>query len=325
MNSRQRFLETMRRGAPDRVPCFDEGLRDGVLARWHQQGLPRSADLSEMFRYDRRERVPADLQPRGTAGWRPTSRRALRELAKRLDPEDPQRLGPDWAQRVAAWRTREHVLGLPIHQGFFLSMGVGDWQTFLEAIYQLSDAPALVKDVMALQAEFAARLADRILADVEVDFVSFSEPIGGNDGPLLSPRMYEQIVLASYRPILEVVRARGVETIVLETYGNPRPLLPCVLEAGFNCLWAFETNPETMDYLELRREFGPDLRLIGGIDLDVLLLDKAAIRREIERKVPPLLAQGGYIPLADGRVRENVPFENYCCYRRLLEEVTATA
>jgi hypothetical protein len=30
----------------------------------------------------------------------------------------------------------------------------------------------------------------------------------------------------------------------------------------------------------------------------------------------------GYIPLADGRVREDVPFEHYRFYRRLLEKVT---
>jgi uroporphyrinogen decarboxylase len=51
--------------------------------------------------------------------------------------------------------------------------------------------------------------------------------------------------------------------------------------------------------------------------------DKDAIRREIEQKVPPLLEDGGYIPLADGRIREDVPFENYVYYRRLLEQVTA--
>jgi hypothetical protein len=62
--------------------------------------------------------------------------------------------------------------------------------------------------------------------------------------------------------------------------------------------------------------------LIGGIDLDVLRRDKEAIRREIEEKVPPLLADGGYIPLADDRVRKDVPFENHVFYRRLLEQVT---
>ena len=77
-----------------------------------------------------------------------------------------------------------------------------------------------------------------------------------------------------------------------------------------------------MDYRDLRFEFGRDLGLIGGIDLDVLRRDKDAIRREIEAKVPPLLEDGGYVPLADGRVREDVPFENYTYYRRLLERIT---
>jgi hypothetical protein len=77
-----------------------------------------------------------------------------------------------------------------------------------------------------------------------------------------------------------------------------------------------------MDYRDLRREFGRDLRLIGGIDLDALRRDKETIRREVEEKVPPLVADGGYVPLADGRVRADVPLENYVYYRKLLEQVT---
>jgi uroporphyrinogen decarboxylase len=79
-----------------------------------------------------------------------------------------------------------------------------------------------------------------------------------------------------------------------------------------------------MDYRNIRQEFGRELRLIGGIDLDALRRDKDTIRREIEEKVPPLVADGGYVPLADGRIRADVPFENYVYYRRLLEEVTQT-
>jgi uroporphyrinogen decarboxylase len=95
-----------------------------------------------------------------------------------------------------------------------------------------------------------------------------------------------------------------------------------MLKFGMNCLWACETNAEAMDYRSLRKEFGRDLRLIGGIDLDVLREGKDAIRREVEEKVPPLLEQGGYVPLADGRVRVDIPFENYVYYRELLEKVT---
>jgi hypothetical protein len=150
----------------------------------------------------------------------------------------------------------------------------------------------------------------------------FSEPIGGNYGPLISPQMYEDMVLRSYEPVLNVLNKYGVETIVFVTYANARVLVPSILKWGFNCLWACEVNVEAMDYRDLRREFGRDLRLIGGIDLDALRRDKEAIRRELEEKVPPLVADGGYVPLADGRVRVDVPFENYVYYRELLERVT---
>ena len=114
----------------------------------------------------------------------------------------------------------------------------------------------------------------------------------------------------------------GVAAICYLTYANSRALLPAVLKSGFNCLWACEVNAQAMDCRDIRREFGRDLRLIGGIDLDALSMGKKAIRNEIVRTVPPLLAEGGYIPLADGRVRANIPFGNYVYYRQLLQKVT---
>jgi uroporphyrinogen decarboxylase len=137
--------------------------------------------------------------------------------------------------------------------------------------------------------------------------------------------MYREFVLQSYGPVLDVLERHQVQNIILRTYANPRRLLSEVFTGRFNCLWACECNPESMDYRRLRKEFGRGIRLIGGIDADVLRQDKDAIRREVEEKVPPLLAEGGFIPLADGRVREDVPFENYVFYRRLLEEITAQA
>jgi len=136
--------------------------------------------------------------------------------------------------------------------------------------------------------------------------------------------MYEEFVLTSYQPVLDAVKRHGVETIVLRTFANARILIPSILKWGFNCLWACEVNIDAMDYRDLRREFGTELRLIGGIDLDALRGGREAIRREVEEKVPPLLAGGGYIPLADGRVRADVPFENYIYYRQLLGKVTRT-
>ena len=322
MNSHERFRETMRYGRPDRVPYFEEGIRDEVLKAWQKQGLPPDANLSQMFPSDQREEILVDLEPLPELKRWPTSRPKLEALRRSLDPYDPRRLPTKWAKHVRAWQTRDHVLMLRVHRGFFLSMGVHDWRRFTEVVRLLIENPKFVREAMVIQGEFAARLAERVLREVDLDAAVFTEPIGGNDRPLISPRMYEEFVLTSYKPVFDVLRRYEVETIVFRTFANSKILIPSILKSGFTCLWACEVNIEAMDYRDLRREFGRDLRLIGGIDLDALRRDKEAIRREVEEKVPPLVADGGYVPLADGRVREDVLFENYVYYRRLLERVT---
>jgi Uroporphyrinogen decarboxylase (URO-D) len=322
MTSRERFREIMRYGKPDRVPYFEEGIRDEVLSRWRTQGLASDADLSQMFPSDQREELIVDLEPLPRPRKWPTSRRELDAHRRRLDPDDPRRLPKGWAKSLRAWKARDHVLMLRVHRGFFLSMGVADWSRFSEVIRLLITNPQFVRDAMAIQADFAARLADKVLREVEIDAAIFTEPIGGNDRPLISPQMYEDFVLASYEPVFAVLRRHRVETNVFRTFANSRLLIPSVLKGGFNCLWACEVNVDAMDYRDIRRDFGRGFRLIGGIDLDALRRGKEAIRREIEEKVPPLLTEGGYVPLADGRVREDVPFENYVYYRQLLERVT---
>ncbi len=321
MNSRDRFRETMRYGAVDRVPYYEEGIRSEVFQAWRAQGLKGKSDFERMFRHDQREEIHPDLEPLPRIHHWPSSGAELERLRRRLNPEDARRLPRKWPSQAHGWHRREHVVMLHVHRGLFLSMGVEGWGRFIEVIEILGHQPALIQDAMLIQGEFAARLAERVLRDVQVDAALFSEPIAENRGPLISPKMYAEIVLPSYDPVLEVLARHGVEAIIFVSWANPRRLLPAILERGFNCLWAYEANPQAMDYRELRREFGRDLRLIGGIDLDVLRQDKDAIRREVEEKVPPLLADGGYIPMLDGRVRVDVPFANYVFYKRLLEKL----
>jgi len=322
MSSRKRFSETMGYGRPDRVPYFEEGIRKDVLKAWRTQGLAKDADLATLFPSDLRERIEVDLEPRPKLIAKLDKIADLKKFQRRLNPADKKRLPNRWSKRVRGWKSREHVLMLHVHRGFFLTMGVRNWRSFTDVMTLLMDQPDVVRKRMKFQGEFAAQLTDRILQEVKIDAVVFSEPIGGNDRPLISPQMYEEFVLSNYKPVLDVLHRHHVETVCFQTFANARILIPGILKWGFNCLWACEVNIDAMDYRSLRKEFGRDLRLIGGIDLDALRKDKAAIRQEIEEKVPPLIADGGFIPLADGRVRADVPFENYAYYRRLLARVT---
>jgi hypothetical protein len=321
MNTRRRFLETIRFGHPDRAPLFPEGIRQEVLAAWQTQGCPPDLDLASLFLYDQFEQLEPDLDPHPGFDLEPYRQSTLEDLRSNLDPYDPSRLPPDWKARLHLWKDRQHVLLLRIHDGFFLTMGVGGWHTFTEACLLLLDHPAYVQERLAIQAKFAARLAERILDDVEVDGVIFHDPIADPHGPLISPLMYTDFVLESFQPIMEVLDRFNVPTIIFRSYANWRPFLPIIVQTPINCIWACETNPIAMDFRSIRNEFGTRFSLIGGIDTDVLSQNKDVIRRELQEKVPPLLEQGGYIPLADGRVRAHVPFENYAFYRQLLEEI----
>lgn len=324
MNSRERFLETMRYGHPDRVPYFEEGIRKDVLRTWRKQGLASDVDLQKLFPTDGREEIDLDLEPHPWPVQWPSTLADLQAYVGSLNPFDRSRLPKNWKKQVSLWKQHQQVLMMRVQIGFFETMGVDGWQRFHDLMVLIHYDPGFVREMMRINGEFVAALVARLLQEVEIDAAVFSEPIGDNNGPLISPKMYADLVLSSYQPIVDVLHRHSVDIIILRTYANARLLIPELMEHGLDCLWACEVNTEAMDYRSLRKEFGRGLRLIGGVDLDALREGKEAIRREIEENVPPLLAQGGYVPLADGRVRADIPFENYLFYRQLLEKVTCS-
>ena len=137
MNTRQRFHETLRYGTPDRVPYFEEGLRDDVLEAWRGQGM-RECDLAALPS-DRRVEIQPELDPSPEPKPWPTTLDEVRALSRSLDPDDTARLGDDWKQQIESSQDRDHVVMLRVHRGFFLSLGVYGWDRMLETIYLLKD------------------------------------------------------------------------------------------------------------------------------------------------------------------------------------------
>ena len=321
MNNRQRFHQTMNFNSSDRVLYFEEGIREEVLKQWYKQGLSRNQNLSDLFPTDRFIEIQLNIDPLPEINKWPTTFKELDLLGERLDPNNSARFPSNWQNIVNNTSNNDKVIFLRVHRGFFQSIGIYNWDRFSEVMYMLLENPEFVFQMMSIYGDFLTKFFDKVLNELKVDAVIFSEPIGGNEGSLISSEMYEKFALMSYRPLLDVLNKHAISTKIIRTYANTRILLPILIKNGFNCLWACETNIQAMDYRELRREFGHELRLIGGIDLDALRKGKEAIQLEVKGKVPQLIADGGYIPLADGRIREDILFENYVYYRILLEEV----
>jgi hypothetical protein len=111
-----------------------------------------------------------------------------------------------------------------------------------------------------------------------------------------------------------------VPAVIWRSYANPAKLIPVVVKYPFNVLWLCETPPGALTPGQVRQMAPTTITLMGGIDSDVLYKDKSAIRQAVAA-VEPFVESGYFIPLADGRVREDVPYPSYVFYRQELERV----
>ena len=80
-----------------------------------------------------------------------------------------------------------------------------------------------------------------------------------------------------YKRIRRKLDAHGVALWYTDCDGDVRPILPCLLEGGINCLFPFEVmgcaHPG-----ELLDAYDGQLRIMGGVDKIQLASGRAAIR-----------------------------------------------
>jgi hypothetical protein len=330
MTERERFLETMRGSHPDRPPLWEEGVQEDTLATWRAQGLPEGAALGDLFLFDRREMVDVNLGPLG-AFRHDESAESFARLQACYQPEagyPPQvgeRLPGDWERRVEQWSRRDYPLGMGMSRGLLQSLGIEDWRTLERVLCALCDEPAAVEATMERVLELTLRVLEEVLREVTLEFAIFSEPIASFHSPVVSPAHYRRFALPHLRRLVERLQTAEVTAIVMQSYGQVEALVPLWLEAGINTLWCCHAYPSGIDYVRLRRRYGKELRLIGGIPAAALLRGQRAIDEALRNTAAPLLEAGGYLPMVDDRVRSYVLYENYCYYRTRLEKLVSKA
>lgn len=323
MTERERFLATLLGGNADRFPFFDLEPADSTLEIWLDQGLPRQKTVAEHFGLETHESVGLEIRSAPFYEMAPDLLQSPEAFARHYDPDDPDRLPSDFEERCAGVHEAGRVLYVDASGGGLLQMlGVGDWESLVAACEALVNRPGLVESLIERTTEFHCLLLERVLARVAVDYAAFYEPIASNAGPVVSPAMFERYSIPGYRKVIDLLVRHGVRIRILCTSGGDlRPLLPPLLDAGINGLWISNITSAGMEYATLRRDLGPEIALIGGIDSTALLRGESAVRHAVEETVPPLLEQGRYLPCLDDRPRANTPFAMYALYRKLLAEL----
>jgi uroporphyrinogen decarboxylase len=105
-----------------------------------------------------------------------------------------------------------------------------------------------------------------------------------------------------------LLRSNGVTALILDSDGNTEELLPIWIDCGINAHYPFEIASD-MDPVKLRKKYGKDLIIVGGIDKRMLSKGKNEIDHEVQ-KVRELIKDGGYIVNCDHHIPPDVSYEN---------------
>ncbi len=335
-----------------------ERVIEGAVRKWYLEGLPIEQNVTDYLGIDRPIRVPLDFEPiprfvertiaedeesktvideygltvkllKGyeVSPWRTRhdldtpvkTREDWNRYKKLLDPHDIRRYPKNWGPELFEhYRTTTDPVsvffnwgpGRGVKGGYML--GVVPW---LESVH---DNPAFLEDIFDFWADFSIEVLRPLLEAVPVDFIFIEEDgLGYKNSTLVSPKTYRALWLPHQRRVVDFIRSKGVKTVGYRSSGNMGPLIPCLLEAGFNMHASLECAAGA-DAIQLRKQYGRDLILVGNIAREAFMGDRATVEKEFYSKVPWLVEQGGYLPTPDDAFMPDWPLDTVLHYTELV-------
>jgi len=209
-------------------------------------------------------------------------------------------------------RTDRAILGL--FGGNLLEMGqyLYRMDRFME---MLADEPARVHAFLDRLLEFHLANLDQFLADVGpyIDVIVFGDDLGGQNGPLLSPKMYREFFKPRHSQLWRRAKQRSDAKVMLHCCGGVRSLLPDLIDAGLDAINPVQISCRGMEGSELKREFGKDLTFWGGgCDTRQVLPNASieAVRAHVLQQVRSLAPGGGFVFQQVHNIQADVPPEN---------------
>ena len=346
MTSCERITRALKHEIADRVAIQDSPWGTTV-ARWRREGLPQNVPPAEFFNFEF-ERIGADLSLRFPTEvleetdeyriHRDANGRTLKNWKERTSTpmlidytiktredweQHKNRLSPDRSR--INWEAMEQAYKRANEQGkFFCYSGGAGYQASTGKIqpdYMLElmiTDPEWIKDV--IDAGVNLTLGQfQMLIDEGYKFDGYwcSDDLGYRNALMFSPRVFRDLVMPAHKRLCDFCHEHGILTI-LHSCGNFNEVVPDLIEAGWDCLQPLEVKA-SMDVIELKRKYGDNVALMGGIDVRVMAdgTDEE-LEAEVGNKISIAKENGGYIYHSDHSVPDNVSFPRY---QRVIELV----
>jgi uroporphyrinogen decarboxylase len=194
-----------------------------------------------------------------------------------------------------------------------------EWGTFLRRmdnfLMDLVTAPHQVERLLDALVQRHLRTLENVCQAVGdlVDIVRFGDDLGMDSGPFMSPDIYRRLFKPRHAAMCEYVQTHSSMHTFLHSCGSIRPLIPDLIEAGFEILNPVQTSCRGMDPVELKREFGSAVTFWGGGCDTRQVLNRATpseIKAHVLKRLEIFAPGGGYVFNSVHNILPDVPPEN---------------
>lgn len=201
-------------------------------------------------------------------------------------------------------------------EGHYRIIWVGDlWEraTFMRGMEPLlmdvALNPGFVEALLRRLAEGILATAGTLLERHDFEAIALSDDYGTQQGLMISPADWRRLIRPCLGQIYGLAKKHG-RAVFHHSCGHIAPIVGDLIDLGLDILHPIQ--PEAMDILALKREFGQDLTFCGGIPTQQFLACARPdeVRREVGRLKQQMGAGGGYILEPGITIQADVPRDN---------------
>ena len=262
---------------------------------------------------------PPDRRPKEVAAW--AKRNLTADQIATFQPKLPSdgELDEDVALRCRQVElNRPHTVFAPTIRGVFCplyeQMGLEEFS------YACVDAPAQVERLMDVYTRHAAGLARRYAARQGVSYIAICDDMAYKNATIFPPGWMRKHWIPRLAQVVAPLKQAGIR-VIFHSDGDVTALVPDLIGIGIDALNPLEPLAG-MDLARLKRDFGRDLTLIGGVDCSQLLPygSPQQIRDEVRRLLDIGRPGGGFIIGDSSNITPNTPLENVLAFLETVRE-----
>jgi len=333
MTPRERWLAVLHHELPDRLPMDYWATHEATSKLMKHLGCATEAQLLERLHVDR----PASVGPRYIGPSFPQGQDAYgcryrtvdygggaysecvyNPLARYNSVEEIEAdytwPSPDWYDYSVIPAQVEGKDHLPIAGGgsepFLTYKSLrGQEQAFMDLVLNPQIVHYCLDKLFDACYERTARIYEQIPGKVTFSYVA--EDLGAQEGLLMSRAHIHEFILPRMKRMMDLAHEAGVH-VFFHSDGAVLDIVPDMIQAGIDILNPIQWRCKGMDREVIKRRFGAQIALHGGVDNQHTLAFGSVedVRREVEENIRVLGAGGGYILAPCHNIQVVSPPEN---------------